>query len=347
MFIDREKSNETELQKNFKGGLRDYFSSGSMTNVALQLIGNGLTMGVIHVLTGPDHLSALATLSANVGNCYAFAYGIRWGIGHSTGLVIVASVLIAISSGDAEEVDMNSTLDIALESCVGMFMIMLGCYGMYKALEKRKQKNNEVGLYVDGDILLPERSGRSNSNNAIDTRFTSMRTINMSSSEDGTSYDEDDEKSKEDLDGDAIRQGKIERNMSIEFLDRYAGGLNVCFVSPHDHDGKPHDNSKSKFVACGIGIVHGVAGPGGVLGVIPAVQLKQWQLSALYLGSFCLASTLIMGTFAALYGIFSERLASKTNLYFQLECFSAFLSVAVGITWLTLLSMGKLDDIFP
>ena len=35
-------------------------------------------MGAVHVLTGPDHMSALATLSAN-GGCGSFKYGIRWG----------------------------------------------------------------------------------------------------------------------------------------------------------------------------------------------------------------------------------------------------------------------------
>jgi hypothetical protein len=49
------------------------------------IIGKGIGMGFLHVLTGPDHLSALATLSANVGNGKAFSLGVRWGVGHSTG----------------------------------------------------------------------------------------------------------------------------------------------------------------------------------------------------------------------------------------------------------------------
>jgi len=49
------------------------------------IIGKGIAMGILHVLTGPDHLSALATLSANVGQCRAFGLGVRWGLGHSAG----------------------------------------------------------------------------------------------------------------------------------------------------------------------------------------------------------------------------------------------------------------------
>jgi hypothetical protein len=49
-----------------------------------KLIYTGVLMGVIHVLAGPDHLSALATLS--VGSSWRAALlGVRWGIGHSTG----------------------------------------------------------------------------------------------------------------------------------------------------------------------------------------------------------------------------------------------------------------------
>ena len=55
-------------------------------------------LGIVHVLTGPDHLSAIATLSVNVGDFRAFWYGIRWGIGHSIGLIVVGSVFIALEN---------------------------------------------------------------------------------------------------------------------------------------------------------------------------------------------------------------------------------------------------------
>ena len=72
----------------------------NMASRVFELIGTGILFGIIHVLTGPDHLSALSTLSANIGNCKAFNLGIRWGLGHSTGLVIVAVIIIAVSKDD-------------------------------------------------------------------------------------------------------------------------------------------------------------------------------------------------------------------------------------------------------
>ena len=86
---------------------------------------------------------------------------------------------------------------------------------------------------------------------------------------------------------------------------------------------------------------------GGVLGVIPAVQPENAYLSTLYLGSFCISSTLTMGIYAALYGTCSERVSSKTNFEFGMNMFSASLSLIVGILWIVLLSLGILDEVFP
>ena len=80
-------------------------------------------MGVVHVLTGPDHLSALATLSANVGNFRAFWYGVRWGIGHSTGLVLVGCFMIALSGTSEDEVRVLNAFSLFI--CVCLFVLTL------------------------------------------------------------------------------------------------------------------------------------------------------------------------------------------------------------------------------
>ena len=71
-----------------------------------ELINTGILMGIIHVLTGPDHLSAIATLSGtNIERNTrrsSFMLGVKWGLGHSFGLLLVGGILIGLeeSSGD-------------------------------------------------------------------------------------------------------------------------------------------------------------------------------------------------------------------------------------------------------
>ena len=72
-----------------------------------------------------------------------------------------------------------------------------------------------------------------------------------------------------------------------------------------------HNPHVQRFAAFGIGIVHGIAGPGGVLGVLPAVELHDKTLAATYLASFCGTSILIMGTFAAGYGELTARVGYR------------------------------------
>ena len=63
--------------------------------MGLQWAVSGLALGVLHALTGPNHLSALITISVGQG-WPGFWLGIRWGLGHSTGLIIVTGALIAL-----------------------------------------------------------------------------------------------------------------------------------------------------------------------------------------------------------------------------------------------------------
>lgn len=95
-----------------------------------------------------------------------------------------------------------------------------------------------------------------------------------------------------------------------------------------------------------MGILHGVAGPGGVLGILPAVQLQNLSLAYTYLASFCISSIITMGVFASLFGVCTERLSRITNLELQIECFSAALCTSIGAVWLSLSFTGKLDAVF-
>lgn len=167
------------------------------------------------------------------------------------------------------------------ESVVGVFMILLGVYGMKRAFERRyKGYGSVVEMMEETTDVVDDPEDASHENAATE-----------------------------------------------EIIEEEAPRF-------------PCINTRT--LACLAGIVHGLAGPGGVLGVIPAVQLKVARLAALYLLCFCVTSTITMGTFAYLYGACSMRVPD-----FLIESLSAALSLLVGILWLVLLSLGKLEDIFP
>jgi len=278
-------------------------------------VGVGLGFGIVHVLTGPDHMSALATICANVSPGKAFLLGIQWGIGHSIGLVLVAVLLLAAmapanedeewSDDTDDEIDVPENISNILESFVGIFMILLGLFGCWSAFRKKSKQQQGMGEFED-DIYMEK-----NENSLGEHATKPAESITPFS----TIYDEEEE----------------------------------VIVSP---GGSPASCSTRTFITICIGIVHGVAGPGGVLGVLPAVSLHNWSLAMIYLMSFCVSSTFTMGTFAALYGVCSTRLGYSISMLgkngvFYVELFSAFLSILVGILWLILISLGILDDIFP
>lgn len=98
----------------------------------LNVIGTALALGIVHVLTGPDHLSALSTLSVGKPLKTAFGLGVRWGCGHSFGLLIVAIIFFAVG----QNINLD-TLSYWADLFVGVFMILLGVWYILKAWRER------------------------------------------------------------------------------------------------------------------------------------------------------------------------------------------------------------------
>ena len=87
--------------------------------------------------------------------------------------------------------------------------------------------------------------------------------------------------------------------------------------------------------------------------VLPAAQLHDAWLATIYLGSFCISSTLAMGSFAVIFGMATSRFSGRrllpakpTQREFWVEYISAMLSVLVGVLWILLIVTGKMDDVF-
>src|SRR5262245_31002094 len=55
----------------------------------------GAAAGLFHVLSGPDHLAAVAPLAAD-GRKRAWVAGCTWGLGHASGVVVVAVAAVLL-----------------------------------------------------------------------------------------------------------------------------------------------------------------------------------------------------------------------------------------------------------
>lgn len=86
----------------------------------------GLAVGLIHVIAGPDHLSAIAPIASNERQ-RVWAVGLRWGLGHSLGVVTVA--LIAGFLAHAALVD---PLSDTSERLVGAMLLVIGAWGFWR-----------------------------------------------------------------------------------------------------------------------------------------------------------------------------------------------------------------------
>jgi len=120
----------------------------------------GLLAGLLHVFAGPDHLAALAPLSLKARR-RAWAVGLRWGLGHSSGVLVVAALAFAL-----RQVVHLETWSAWGERLVGVAMIGLGLWGLRSlfrerlhAHEHRHQGHDHVHFHVhrpDEDHAAPK-----------------------------------------------------------------------------------------------------------------------------------------------------------------------------------------------
>jgi len=321
-----------------------------------------------------EHRSAIATLSVNVGNCRAFYYGVRWGVGHSIGLVLVGSFFIVLENisyshrqeGGADDpwedddrtddadingnddgsrsIEVPERIESIAECFVGVFMLALGLYNLFRAHRKEREMTPPDHHHGHGLFHHHQNHGDRNSldplttSKGVSSHIYSDGVWNESSTSASSSRapnnplaEADTEANFEDVEGDVLQAPESLPPMEID-----------------DPRACNETGLSRSFLSLCIGIVHGVAGPGGVLGVIPAVRLHNFWHSIVYLGSFCASSIVVMGCFAASYGSLSSALTQGSDvLVYRMEVFSASLSALVGCTWLILLYLGKLHDVFP
>ncbi len=90
----------------------------------------GLIAGAVHVVTGPDHLTAVAPLAVRRPH-RAWLPGVRWGLGHSAGVGLVG--LLSLWLRDLIPVDLLSSWG---ERFVGVMLLGIGLWALHRAFKK-------------------------------------------------------------------------------------------------------------------------------------------------------------------------------------------------------------------
>src|SRR5690349_24012402 len=89
----------------------------------------GLVTGAVHVVSGPDHLTAVAPLAVRRPR-RAWLPGVRWGLGHSAGVALVG--LLSLWLRDFIPVDWLSSWG---ERLVGVMLFGIGLWALRSALK--------------------------------------------------------------------------------------------------------------------------------------------------------------------------------------------------------------------
>ena len=91
----------------------------------------GLAAGLLHVFSGPDHLAAVAPLAAD-SDRGKWRTGLQWGIGHTIGVLLIASLLLLLR----EQLPLEA-ISAHSERLVGIALILVGAWGFWSARVRR------------------------------------------------------------------------------------------------------------------------------------------------------------------------------------------------------------------
>jgi hypothetical protein len=91
----------------------------------------GLAAGLLHVVSGPDHLAAVAPLAAD-GTGPQWRTGLRWGLGHTAGVVAIG--LMLLSFRQLLPIDRLSEVS---ERLVGLTLLAVAMWAFVRARSSR------------------------------------------------------------------------------------------------------------------------------------------------------------------------------------------------------------------
>ena len=279
-----------------------------MTEVLGALLA-GLVAGVLHVLSGPDHLAAVLPFAVR-GRGQALRVGATWGLGHGLGVLLLGAVAVALRSTVHLE-----AISGAAEIVVGVMLMVLGAWAI------RRSRWVEVHAHEHAHELDPAHDAH-HVHTAADghghdhDRADSAPAARLRSGGRGDTPTQDAEPARgsprrDDRgdSGDAPRRASVrgphgspERTPSLAERPRRGHHLvRTPHVHVHVHVGAGHDRHQHPHSILGFGLIHGLAGAGHLLGVLPSLAMGQ-QAALAYLGAFLGGGLAAMSAFAFLAG---------------------------------------------
>lgn len=91
----------------------------------------GLFAGLLHVVSGPDHIAAVAPLAVKRKRP-DWQLGMLWGIGHSLGVVVIGCM--ALLMREALEIE---SIASGSERMIALLLIAMGAWGIHRSVSRR------------------------------------------------------------------------------------------------------------------------------------------------------------------------------------------------------------------
>lgn len=108
----------------------------------------GLIAGLIHVLSGPDHLASVAPLAAEQRR-RSWVSGFVWGVGHTSGVWVVA--LGGLLFKEALPWQRLATMSA---TWAGVFLVAIGLWGLWRVLRPGASRLHREGAFARGACIL-------------------------------------------------------------------------------------------------------------------------------------------------------------------------------------------------
>jgi len=105
----------------------------------------GIIAAIIHVLSGPDHLAAVAPITLK-NDSKSWLIGLLWGIGHILGMMIIGILFFFFRDLIPVEFISNQS-----EKLVGLILIIIGLWVYFRLFRKNKSDNQHSHIHTHND----------------------------------------------------------------------------------------------------------------------------------------------------------------------------------------------------